>query len=144
MSNNIDLAFEAQLKAEKDSFAIANESMPTPPEGYPPIKSIEGAGSLDSATVLGYIIGDLTETHDVINPDGKIIHPGDTGYHDAQMGRLKVIPMPKGYKIINRQARFLYAIVKGNPILLEKDAREAGYTKATATSHNHLRLTEIL
>ncbi len=138
MKMSIDMAFEAQQRGEKEARAKASETMPTPPLGYPALKSVSGA------MVLGYEIGGSTQTHDVINPSGRKINPGDAGYMEAQRGRLKASPMPQGYKIVYRTTTFLYALVSGNPILLEEDARAAGYVRATATSPIYLKLTELL
>lgn len=112
-----------------------------PPAGRPALRSIPGKGT-EGAHVLGYLVV-TAEVRDCIRPDGSHAVPGDKGFYEATMGRLGVTPMPKGWMFETRQAQKLVAIVDGNPILLEKQAKELGYARALANSPNTLDLGEV-
>jgi hypothetical protein len=122
--------------------AAEGESLPMPPRGLPALKSIQGQNALDRALVLGYIVR-AQEVRDCIAPDGSIAQPGTPGFREAQEGRLGLSPMPKGWMFETRQASKLFAIVDGNPILLEQHAKALGYRRALATAPNVLDLGEI-
>lgn len=51
--------------------------------------------------------------------------------------------MPAGWMFEERSVHRLIAIVVGNPILLEDQARSIGYIRALATAPNMLDLGEI-
>lgn len=97
---------------------------------------------MEGAAVLGYQVVSC-EVRDCIRPDGSHAVPGDKGFYEATMGRLGVTPMPKGWMFETRQTHKLFAIIDGNPILLEKQAQKLGYSRALATSPNSLDLGEI-
>jgi len=129
-------AAAAQVIAEAQARAIEGDTLPEPPAGLPALRSIEGA------QVLGYVVRTAT-VQDCFDPDGKMRVPGDRGYLDAQMGRLKWGPMPPGWRFVERDAQVLYAVVKGNPVMLEDQAQGLGYSRALAVSPNALELGEI-
>jgi hypothetical protein len=131
-------AFIASAQAQ----AAEGDSLPLPPKNLPALRSIRGETSLDRALVLGYKIKPQ-EVRDCIAPDGSISLPGNPGFREAQEGRLGLAPMPKGWMFETRTTFKLLAIVDGNPILLEKQAKELGYSRALATGPNTLDLGEI-
>lgn len=51
--------------------------------------------------------------------------------------------MPTGWRFEEREGQVVYAVVRGNPILLEEQARSLGYSRALADSPNSLLLGEI-
>ena len=141
--NNIEMAFEAQQAAEK--FAIENEgkTLPLPPAGFPALESIKADG-LQGALVLGYIIGEY-EKATRYSKDGATKNSGDDGFLDAVISRFyPERKMPKGWKAEEYKARFIYALVKGNPIMLEAGAKKLGYERALATSPNYIKLCEYM
>lgn len=138
----IELAFDAQMKANEFATKTEGETLPYPPAGFPPLTSIVGEG-LHGATVLGYIIGAPERIVKFYDSFGRIKNPGDAGFFDAQLSRFySAHKMPHGWRVEHSTARFIYAIISGNPILLEEPAREMGYTEATATSASFIRLSE--
>ncbi len=141
-NQNIELAFTAQLEAEKFAEAHEGETLPEPPAGFPHLPSLNGEG-LQGALVLGYVIGKYENvTHYYDGKDNKK-NPGDDGFLDATLSRFyKGYKMPKGWRIEQTKARFIYALVKGNPILLEEPARKLGYHRALATSPTFIKLCE--
>lgn len=130
------LVRETQAKAEIEARAREPDLLPEPPAGLPALKSVEGAA------VLGYSVSEQKVT-DMIGPDGRIARPGDEGFLDAQLWRLGQQDQPKGWEMRHRTATTLYAVVQGNPILLEEAARALGYEGAFAVGPNLLELTEI-
>ena len=139
--SNIALAGAAQAIAGAQAHAIEGDTLPLPPNGLPALRSIHGSG-FAGAQVLGYSIK-LTTVRDCIKPDGSHAVPSDPGFYEATLGRLKAAPMPKGWMFEERQAHKLYALVSGNPILLEDQARRLGYARATASNPQWLDLGEI-
>lgn len=137
---NVAAAAAAAAAAQALSNAIARamegDTLPEPPNGLPSIKSTK------NGQVLGYRVT-IATVHDCIRPDGTHAYPGDAGFYDAQCGRLGLHPMPAGWMFESRQAHKLLAIVTGNPILLEEDARALGYVRSFATAPNILDLGEI-
>lgn len=131
----------AQTIAEAQARAIEGDTLPEPPAGLPALRSIEGTG-INGASVLGYVIKSAMVL-DCYGPDGKMRVPGDAGFLEAQYGRLGLQPMPPGWRFVKREAQMLYALVKGNPVLLEDHARRLGYSRALATAPNVLRLSEL-
>ena len=131
----------AQFIASSEARAAEGDTLPMPPAGLPALRSIPGKG-MDGAMVLGYAV-QSEEVRDCIRPDGSHAVPGDKGFYEATMGRLGVTPMPKGWMFETRQAKKLVAIVDGNPIRLERQAKELGYYRALAISPNTLDLGEI-
>lgn len=117
------------------------DTLPLPPNNLPALRSIPGAG-IAGAAVLGYTVRKTT-IRDCIGPDGRIRVPGDDGFRAAQEGRLGVAPMPAGWRFIEREAHKLYALVDGNPVLLEAPARRLGYARAIATGPQTLDMGEI-
>lgn len=138
---NIASAHAAQAVAGAQARAIEGDTLPLPPNGLPPLRSIPGRG-MRGAQVLGYVVEETT-VRDCIKPDGSHAVPSDPGFYEATLGRLKAAPMPKGWMFEERQAHKLYALVSGNPILLEGQARRLGYARATASNPQWLDLGEI-
>lgn len=128
--------------ASAQANAAEGESLPLPPNNLPALRSIPGATALDRALVLGYKVVNA-EVRDCIAPDGSIAQPGTPGFREAHEGRLGVAPMPKGWMFETRRCQKLCAIVDGNPILLESQAKALGYARALAASPNLLDLGEI-
>jgi len=137
MTNLPTAACAAQKLASLEARLAEGDSLPCPPEGYPPVPSTDGA------KVLGYLV-QWQEMRDCYGPDGKLCRPGDAGFLDAQCGRLGLSPMPAGWRFERRASRVLIAIVDGNPILLEQPARALGYPRALADGPNRLNLGEIV
>lgn len=133
----------AQAIATAQAMAMASDGdiLPLPPYNLPALRSIPGRGC-EGAAVLGYFIR-AVNVNDCIAPDGTRKVPGDKGFLEAQYGRLGLMPMPPGWMIEWRDTHKLYALVAGNPILLETTARRAGYARATAISPTTLDLGEI-
>lgn len=132
----------AAVIASAQAHAADGDSLPMPPRGLPALQHIQGATHLDRALVLGYEIK-TQEVHDCIAPDGSIAQPGMPGFRESQEGRLGVTPMPKGWMFETRRTHKLFAIVDGNPVLLERQARGLGYARALAVGPNALDLGEI-
>lgn len=119
------------------------ESLPMPPNNLPCLRSIAGSNSFEKAMVLGYKV-ERQEVQDSIGPDGKKKVPGDPGFLEAHIGRLTQCPEKmKGWTFKVRVAQKLFAIVDGNPVLLEQQAKMLGYARALATGPNVLDLGEI-
>jgi hypothetical protein len=141
LPENVANAKAAQLISSAQARAIAGETLPMPPNNLPALRSIAGTG-FDGAAVLGYVVEEQT-VRDCIAPDGNRKVPGDEGFCEAQWGRLGVAPMPKGWVFEERTVLKLFAIVDGNPILLEKQARALGYARAFAVGPKTLDLGEV-
>lgn len=143
--NNIPLlAVQAQAIASAEAQANQDAMLITPPAGCQPLTSIRtiAGNPADTAIVLGYTI--KTESvRDVYGPDGHLRFPGDAGYYDLQCARLTCQPLPKGWRIEERLAAVLYALIDGNPILLEEQAKDRGYSRACAVSPKWLSLGEL-
>lgn len=139
----IAAAQATQAIASAQARATEADTLPYPPAGYPAIQSIAGPSKMESATVMGYEVT-TEEVRDLFGPDGKKRYPGDEGFRAAQMARLYSEPMPKGWRFETRRATVLYALVDGNPILLESAVRDGAYPRACATSPKYLRLGEII
>ena len=140
--DNIELAFNAQLDAEKFALDHEGETLPEPPAGFKPLPSIKGEG-LQGASVLGYVIGKPEKIIKYYDAKGSQKNPGDEVFLDATLSRFyKDNKMPKGWKTEETNARFIYALVKGNPILLEESAKRIGYARAIATSPSFIKLCE--
>lgn len=148
MDNDIDniplSAVQAQAIASAEAQANSALMLPDPPQGFQPLTSIRTLDNnpMETAIVLGYSIA-TTEVIEIYGPDGQLKYPGDKGYYDLQVARLTGQPTPKGWRIETRSARVLYALIDGCPILLEEQARERGYTRASAISPKWLQLTEV-
>jgi hypothetical protein len=131
----------AQAIASATARAAEGDTLPFPPHGLPALQSVPGRG-MRGAAVLGYLVR-LRTVRDCYGPDGRRRVPGDAGYLEAQHGRLRLAPMPKGWRFEERTAAVLCALVDGNPILLESQARAIGYARALATGPQWLELGEI-
>lgn len=132
----------AAVLASAQAYAAEGESLPVPPCNLPALRSIRGATPLSRALVLGYKIK-VQEVRDCIAPDGSIAQPGDAGFLAAHEGRLGLSPMPPGWMFETRRASKLFALIDGNPILLEARAKKLGYARAIAVAPNLLDLGEI-
>ena len=139
--SNIAAAGAAQVISVAQAQAAEVDTLPFPPNNLPALKSISGSG-ISGASVLGYVVKAVT-VRDCIAPDGSHKVPGDEGYLEAQYGRLGLHPMPKGWMFETRKTTKLFALVSGNPILLESQAKALGYARACATEPNSLDLGEI-
>lgn len=138
---NIAAAQATQAAASAQAKAAEGDSLPLPPNGLPALRSIPGHG-MDGAAVLGYrIVSGMVR--DCIRPDGSHAVPGDPGFSEAQCGRLGLAPMPAGWMFEERRVHKLQALVDGNPILLERQARSLGYRRALAVGPNVLDLGEV-
>lgn len=126
-----------QLAASVEACKAEGESLPYPPDGYPAVSSVAGA------SVLGYAVKE-TLIREHFGPDGKRRYPGDEGFTAAVCSHWRASPMPTGWRCEDRSAPVLYAIVDGNPILLESLAKESGYPRAIAIQGNLLELGEIV
>lgn len=140
MSRNFSVS-AAQSIVSAMARAEEGDTLPAPPNNLPALQSIPGRG-IEGAAVLGYIVASAT-VRDCIRPDGSHAVPGDDGFLAAQYGRLGVSPMPAGWSFVERPAHKLFALVDGNPILLEQQARALGYSRATASAARWLDLGEI-
>ncbi len=138
---NMALAGAAQAIADAQARALEGDTLPLPPNNLPALKSIPGRG-IEGASVLGYTVKRAT-VNDCIAPDGSRKVPGDAGFREAHYGRLKLTPMPKGWVFETREVHKLIALVSGNPILLEDQAKALGYSRACSTGPNSLDLGEI-
>ena len=143
---NIDKAFDALAKNSDSARNLATELLPFPPADLPSLKSIKGNG-MDRAIVHGYTIA-IEKTHKILDEKGNRKYPGEEGFLEAQqfrlMGEKNGYSAPAGWKIVNHEAKILYAIVEGNPILLENQAKKLGYKTATAVSANKIKLSELI
>lgn len=117
------------------------DTLPAPPNNLPALRSIPGRG-IAGAAVLGYAV-QAAVVRDCLRPDGTRAAPGDDGFREATYGRLGFGPMPAGWSFVERTAHKLFALVDGNPVLLEQQAKALGYSRATATSPRWLDLGEI-
>ena len=132
-----NLMAQASQRAYDEAKNAEPESLPEPPQGYPALESIP------DCQVLGYIVK-KTEIKDCFGPDGKIKRAGDSGFLEAQYGRLGFNPMPDGWRFETRTTSKLFAIVAGScPIKLEPIARAKGYPAALAVAPNLIDLGEI-
>lgn len=75
--------------------------------------------------MLGYSVK-AAAVRDCIALDGRRVMPGDPGFLAAQYGRLRLGPMPAGWMFEDRATLKLYALIDGNPVLLEAHARALG------------------
>ena len=134
----------AQTIASAEAQAIQPATQSEPPLGCHALTSIRTLDGepLDTAIVMGYAVT-REDVRDVVGPDGQIRLPGDSGFLDAQMARLTHGRMPPGWEIRTRSALVLYALIDGNPMLLEEQARERGYPRAIASSPKWLCLGEV-
>jgi len=137
----IDIAVNEQIKASDLARFLEAESLPEPPAGFPSLLGVDGAG-FEKAIVLGYQVKSST-VNKVLDEHGNIKQPGDDGYYEAQIHRLTGSTAPDGWTITSSEASCLYAIVDGNPMKLESEAKALGYVRALATSPSHLFLTEL-
>lgn len=126
-----------QSAASAEAREAEGESLPFPPDGYPAIPSAQGAA------VLGYAVK-TAKIREYFGPDGVRHYPGDEGFSDAVRCHWRSMPMPAGWRCEDRFAPVLYAIVDGNPILLEDLAKNSGYPRAIAIQGNLLQLGEVV
>ncbi len=134
----------AQTIASAEAQAAQQNTLSEPPHGYQALTSIRtlDGSPMDTAIIMGYMVT-REDVRDVIGPDGQIKLPGDPGFLDAQVARLTHGKMPTGWQITARSAQVLYALIDGNPCLLEEQARDRGYPRASAASPKWLRLGEV-
>lgn len=134
----------AQTIAHAEAMALQGVTVPHPPVGCQPLTSIRTVDEdpLETAIVLGYSVR-REEVRDVFGPDFLLRQPGDPGYFDVAAARLTGRRIPKGWSVKTRVALVLYALIDGNPILLEEQARERGYRRALAVSPKWLQLGEL-
>ena len=137
MSTQKNIVSGLQLAASAKAREAEGNILPFPPDGYPALPSVQGAA------VLGYAIK-TAKIREYFGPDGARRYPGDEGYGDAVRCHWRSIPMPAGWQCEDRPAPVLYAIVDGNPILLEDLAKKEGYPRAIAIQGNVLELGEVV
>lgn len=139
---NVASAAAAQIIGDAKAQSAADTLLIAPPEGFP------GLTSIKEATVLGYcaILGTIREVFDA---DGNLKVPGDDQFYNYQAVRLgwekshACCNAVAGWESRERAGTKLYASIKGNPIMLEDQARSLGYSRALATAPNWLFLAEI-
>ena len=137
MSTQKNTVAGLQLAASAEAREVEGESLPFPPDGYPVVRSVQGAA------ILGYVVKAAT-IREYFGPDGLQRYPGDNGFGDAVRCHWRSMPMPAGWRCEDRSAPVLYAIVDGNPLLLEGLAKNEGYPRAIAIQGNLLQLGEVV
>jgi|GEM_PF-3699659 len=141
--NYVETAQNAQAESDTQSRADQPDLLSLPPTGYEPIDSIFGEqGAFNSAEVVGYRIGEPEPITDYTYK-GRPFCPGDDGFLEMIQAKMIYGRLLPGVTKQTRQARFLYARIVGNPILLENQARQRGYPHALATVPGWLKMGEI-
>jgi hypothetical protein len=122
--------------------ALAGE-LPTakPPASYAPLRDVAGPAGKRAQVVAYFIREGLQWDH--IGPDGEIRTPRDPGYLAALQARLTRSAPPKGWKLRRRRVRWLCALVSGNALMMEMQARAMGYTAALHDHRNVVRLVKL-
>ena len=138
------LAMEAQRQSDQ---AARHEPglLSVPPNNLPCLPPILGevGEPFGSAEVVGYAIGPMESVNEYFLK-GKPLRSGDVGFYEMISTKLTHGVLLPGVTMTTRQARFLYARVVGNPVLLETHARRLGYPGAIATRPGWLKLGEVL
>lgn len=137
------LAMEAQRQSD-DAARQEPGLLSVPPDGLPSLQPILGevGEPFGSAEVVGYCVGPL-ETVNEYAFKGKPLRSGDVGFYEMISTKLVYGRLLPGVTMTIRQARFVYARVVGNPVLLESQAKRIGYQGAITTSPGWLKLGEV-
>jgi len=130
--NYVETAQNAQAQSDAQARADQPGLLPLPPNGYKPQDSISGEpGAFTSAEIMGYRVGAPEPVTDYTYK-GRPFCIEDDGFFEMITDKLIHGRLLPGVTEHTRQARFLYARIVGNPILLENQARQRGYPHALA------------